>query len=316
MKHYRLFTQYLKFFKINAMFVIFGLLYYGCSPNEQTQREATVDDTKRVIIENDTAPKGLGVPEKVIFYNVPSPIEMATMLEQIKAPFYSEILMSVDDIDKFYSASGQALALGVYGVDLGYIKLHEQTQEAIKYLAAVKKLTRKIGIPQEETRQAFEILEKNTEDRDILFSIMSETYSTADTYLKSNDRNSSAALILLGGWVEALHISLNIYSRHGAADTTLANRIAEQKYSLKTIIQLLSDNQYDTVVTGYYEKLLLLRKIFDEVDITYNDSDVAIDTIGKTITINTQSNIKITNAQITAIAVIITELRNTIVDFS
>lgn len=304
-------------YSIRSLIILFIFVVAACAPEKDKTKEVlTEDDNQGIVSDNEATKEGLNAQEKIIFYDVPSPVEMAAMLERLNSPFYADLLSPLDDIDKYYSASSQALILGIYGVDLGYIKLHDQTQEAIRYLAAVKKMTRKIGIPQEETKRAFEILEKGEEDKDILLNIMSETFTTADLYLKQNDRNSSAALILLGGWLEALHIAIKIYEREGGSGGDMLNRIAEQKFSLNTIIELLSKNQYDTVVAKYLDKLLLLKKIYDDVEITFRNSAVEIDTLEKVITLNNQSEIKMTEEQIKNITTIVTNLRKTIIEFS
>ncbi len=295
------------------MLLFFSVIFaYRCGNEPQKE-------TKHESVSNEKPQKKARTPknktkEKVIFYDLPSPIEMASMLNHEKALFYLEILAPIDNIDKYYSASSQALMLGILGVDLGYIKNFEQPQEAIKYLAVIKRMTKKIGIPIEETQKAFELLEQGKEEKNILLSIISETYNTTDEYLKKNDRNSSAALILLGGWIEALHIATEIYKRE-PNNSEILNRIAEQKYSLNTIVELLSNNQYDNIVEKYLQKILVLKKIYDEIEIKFKKSDVQIDTTKKVITLNNQSEIRISAENVKRISDMVDKLRLTILKY-
>ena len=49
-------------------------------------------------------------------------------------------------------------------------------------------------------------IEHNIENRDSLM-VISSTYRKIDNYLKNNNRESTGALILAGGWIESLSIN-------------------------------------------------------------------------------------------------------------
>ena len=59
----------------------------------------------------------------------------------------------------------------------------------------------------------------------------------ADQYLKNNDRDDVSALVLVGGWVESLYLTVS--DAAALKDAAMVNRIGEQKNTLNALIQLL-----------------------------------------------------------------------------
>lgn len=249
---------------------------------------------------------------KKIFYNVPSPLEISSMLKKAGANYNSEYLNSFKKVSEYTTMEEMALNLGVYGADLSYNRLYDQIQESVNYFSAIKKLSDNIGIPQEQGGSAAERLETNLENKDSLLTIISQTYSTADQYLKQNDRGSTASLIILGGWVEALYIATQIATLPGNNESLL-NNIAEQKFSLSNLIGLLSSYKDDEVVSKYLVKLDQLSVAYDKVEISQTTNKVTTDTaLGLTV-IDNESKIIISNETFIEIMTIISDIRNNII---
>ena len=63
----------------------------------------------------------------------------------------------------------------------------------------------------------------------------------------------------------------------------ISDRIAEQKYSLNSLISLLSNYQEDISVAGDLLLLKLLKRTFDRYDIYYDQDKFVLDTVNKLI---------------------------------
>ncbi len=92
-------------------------------------------------------------------------------------------------------------------------------------------------------------------------------------------------MIVTGGWVEALYIATKIFEDN-PGNVEIMDRIAEQKYSLNSLISLLSNYQSDIKIAEYILMLKQLRKVFSTFEIKYDVGEVEIDTVQKMI--NTQ----------------------------
>lgn len=230
---------------------------------------------------------------KVIFYNVPSPVEMASILQRSGITYNPELLNPIKNVDKYLTSPKIAMNLGVYGADLSYVRMFDQMQESMSYLAVIKKFTEKLGIPSDKGQLTVGRLEDNLNNRDSLLSIISETYSNADIYLKENNRGSTAALIILGGWIEALFTATGMVEKPENS-VEIMNRIAEQKFSLNNMIDLMNVYKSDEIIASYLPKLIELQKIYEKVTISGNNTKAETDASKKVTTLDTNSSIKIT----------------------
>ena len=296
---------------MRTLSIIFGfvILLTACTNTS----ELNIDEDLSNITPKDTVSTETHVKTvKQIFYNVPSPLEISSMLKKAGVSYNAEYLNSFKKVSEYTTMEEMALNLGIYGADLSYNRLYDQIQESVNYFSAIKKLSDNLGIPQDQGGNAAERLESNLENRDSLLTIISQTYSNADEYLKQNDRGSTASLIIMGGWVEALYIATQIATQAGDNESLL-NSIAEQKFSLDNLIGLLSNYKDDETVAKYLVKLDQLRKAYSKVKITQSSNKVTTDTtLGLTI-LDNETEIVISNETFIELMTIISDIRNGII---
>ncbi len=125
----------------------------------------------------------------------------------------------------------KALNLGIYGADLGYVIVYDQTQDAIAYLKTTKQVSDDLGLVGVFNEDIINRFTKNIGNKDSLLVLTSDAFRMGDAYLKDNDRMDVSALILAGGWIESLYLATNISKAKPNEDIT--NRIAEQKLSFQ-----------------------------------------------------------------------------------
>jgi hypothetical protein len=200
-----------------------------------------------------------------IFYNLPSPMETASLLKKAGAQYNARILNDVKNVDNYTSASKQALNLGVYGADLSYASVFNQTQESMFYTSCAKKLAERLGVIHAFNDSTLEAMEKNLNNRDALLDIISETYWSMDAYLKENDRDNISVLMIAGGWVEGLYIATQVSKTNATPE--LRQRIAEQKLSLGDLIGLLGSYEgEEAAVQNVKTDLEELAALFADVN--------------------------------------------------
>ena len=300
-------TYMMKTYKFLLLILIGGLLL-GWSCNSSTDSNQ-IDNDSLNNVKNEHTKR-----VKKIFYNVPSPIEMASIIQKSGAQYKPEILNSYKNTDKYVNVPKQALILGVYGSDLSYVRLFDQIQLSINYLSSIKKLCDELNISEDQGSIAISRMEKNIDKRDSLLQIMSETYSSADAYLKENDRGNTATLIILGGWVEALYICTNIVEFDIPQNKDIINRIGEQKYSLNNLIELINSYPDDNELHKFIPLLAELRGKYDLVGIEYVKEEVVTEKEKKLTTIHSKANVSINKTSFEDIKTTISSIRNKIVN--
>jgi hypothetical protein len=247
-----------------------------------------------------------------VFYSIPSPIETTSLLKGAGAKYNSSYLNPIDNVSKYSTAAARALNLGVYGTDLSFTSIFDQTQESMLYLRCTNKLATSLGISGAFDEATTSRIEANLENRDSLLTIISDSYWNADSYLKENGQPGVSALIIAGGWIEGLYIATQIANTTKNED--IITRIGEQKISLDNLVALLDTYKAtNDGVNSTFVQLQELKKIYDGIEVKSAETEVTTDKKEGVTTIDNKSNYKLTPEQLKAISEKCIQIRNKII---
>lgn len=196
---------------------------------------------------------------------MPSPIQMAMLILNAEAPYNDELLNPKAKAETYPSAFKQALNLGVYQADLGYIIAHHQTQEALDYFQAVKLLGDKLGIIGAFEQGMMDRAERNLGSKDSLMAISSDAFADAEQYLDENRRPEASGLIIVGGWVESTYIATQTLKTSDNA--MLRRRVGQDKLLLPRIIALIEAHNATPAYKDLAAKLHDLESAYANVQI-------------------------------------------------
>ena len=234
-------------------------------------------------------------------FNVPSPVQLATMLKGFGQPYHREILSDVSKRDNYTTTFKQALNVGVYGADLGYINAFDQLPDATAYFGAVRSLTSELGVLNTFNEQTMERIERNSGDKDSLMYIASMVYRESDAYLMNSER------------VEGLYLLTHICPVDNMSESQM-QIIGQQKHPLNNLIELLRP-YYGTVGKEYdafLEKLSEIANIYDAINVKYTYKPAETDEEGKITVINSESQVMIEKQHVVAIADKVARIRESI----
>jgi hypothetical protein len=244
-------------------------------------------------------------------FSIPSPIQTAMLIEKSGADYNKGYLNDAKSVTTYATNFQKALNLGVYGADVGYVTIYDQSQDALKYMAVINKLSDELGITGAFDEQTIKRFESNFGKRDSMLNLVAVAYRNADAFLKDNDRLNVGALVLAGGWIETLYFSTQIAAKDKNQD--VINRIGEQKYTLNNIVKMLTpyynQPEYDVLV----DELIELAYDFDAIEIKYTYEKPEVDIANKTTKINSKTEVVITDEHLQAIAGKVEMIRNKIV---
>jgi len=245
--------------------VLISSLLFSCGGNNiveeenvETPDDQNVNDVDRV---NKT---------KQVFYTFPSPLETVSIFEEAGVLYNSNLLNSTDNLSSYSTNAQRALNFGVYGADLSYTNIFDQINRSMAYMNCVQKLASALGLISVFESETMDRLEENIENRDSLTSIINEAYWEADAYLKENEQSNLSVLVVSGGWIETLFLgskAIDIENPH----QEIEKRIAEQKYSLNNLIELLqtyNDAEVLTVLTMLEDLQISFNKIKEDEEKT------------------------------------------------
>lgn len=246
----------------------------SCKNVRQRQIDPEITFTVDRTDSNET---NLPEAKREIFYGLLTPVEIGQIFDRLGAVYTPELLNDKGNGNDYLSSSKAALNLGVYGVDLSYLKMFDLNGEMVRYMVVVRSLSNKLGIPLEYLTRPIEELEKGMSDSDSVLNYVNDAYKKIEEHLKIDDRESTAGLIVLGGWIEALYIATELLLETEEPDPEIVARVAEQKYTLNTLLSFLKNYYDDPVVVYYTKKLKFLKKYFDRFEIYFDKHDLEID---------------------------------------
>ncbi len=248
-----------------------------------------------------------------IFYSIPSPIEMASILKASGSGYDNTLPNPVDRKDKYSTVRSRALNLGVYGADLSYAVVYDNTQESMLYLACAKKLADGLGITSAFSEEKVAKMEENMSNRDSMLAMISDSYWETDAYLQENERGNVSAYIITGGWIEGIYLGCKIERKLKASgkNKEIGKRIAEQKASLDNLISLLESYASPDSFGDLIDDLKGLQAIYATVKETETETTATTNADGST-TIGGGSVFEINEEQLSAIDKKVTEIRNKI----
>jgi len=280
---------------------ILAVFAVGCGGDEPTE-----DQIEEPIEEADPNNSQLMEIDGKVF-SIPSPIQTAMLIKEAGANYNKEILNEPSKVTNYSTNFKKAINLGIYGADLGYVTMYDQTQDAISYLTAVKAIGDDLGVSSAFDLELVERFEKNIGNQDSLLVLVSDAYKSSDRYLKGNQQNDIGGLILAGGWIESLYFATNTAEMTGNKD--IIKRIGEQKTTVYNLIKLLTPYYSKPEFTTLVDDLMELNEIYEQVESTYTFVKPTVDIENKTTTINSTTVVNISDDQLKAITEKVMKMR-------
>jgi len=236
-----------------------------------------------------------------IFYGLLTPTEITTLFNRMGVPYEKAALNPISNNDLYTSNSKASINLGIYGVDFGYVKMFSISQQMIDYILTIKDMSNKLGIPDKYMMDPIKKIESDMSSPDTIMALVNKSYTDIENHLRKEGRESTAGLMLMGGWVEALYLTTQLLYNAEKPDTEVVEKIAQQKYTLVSLLSFMKNYYDDPVVVYYTKKLIFLKRYFDKFDIYFKKGDLEINTSRQvllasgsetTATLETLTNIK------------------------
>ncbi len=264
--------------------------FYSCgSGTNDTVKEST--DSIAAKPATDT------IKKQNVFYSIPSPIQLGQFLKRSGASYDIKVLNPLDNASKYSSTTKKALNLGVYGADLSYSAIFNQTQEIQSYLNGSKKLAEDLGISNSFSKETIKRMETNIANKDSVLQIISEIFLNSNESLKDNDQSSISSLVITGGFIEGLYVGTHV-AKTVKKNEGIITRIAELKGSLNNLITILSLEKQDADMVDLITDLKSIKEVYDEMVVTESKAVAKADTTKNTMTIGGSAHYSLSKEQL------------------
>jgi len=263
-------TRIIKNFSSTGCLLMIMLLVLSCGTDKK--QETASDEFSEAATE---------IKEKVeaIIYEIPSPSEIPFIIQATGADFIPQLVNDLSKAEKYTSSTKvAAMNLGVYASDIGYLVTYEKVQEALNYMDGCLDIGESLGLQSTIDASVIEKFEANLNNKDTLAAIINDAINQSDSYLKENERNNIAALVIAGTFIEGLYIATQIvdsYPKDILPDdernlllTPLIRIVLEQETPLANMISLLKsiDNKGDWI-EGLINSMEELKANYEELEV-------------------------------------------------
>jgi hypothetical protein len=243
---------------VNSVFTMFSLstllVLNGCGGDSANTQVDVNIMTEEEVEDSDN-----------VFYALPSPFEVASLLRASGVEYNVNVLNSPDKVANYSTTQSKAINLGVYGADLSISTIFDKTQETMTYMKAIKQLADEIGLTAAFDVKTMERIDLSKDNPDSLQRIVADAYMMANSYLKENARSSAASFILAGGWIEGVHIATSLVD-FSKPNPELDVLIADQRYSIENLIAMLAAHKDETGVPEIIQDFEELQKLFEQIE--------------------------------------------------
>ncbi|MDH5380325.1 MAG: hypothetical protein OEW75_05720 [Cyclobacteriaceae bacterium] len=249
-----------------------------------------------------------------ILQQIPSPLEISLMLKESGLNYNSDLLNSPDNRVNYNTNFQKAINLGIYGTDLGYTNIYEQNQDGLEFMAAIKDMADGLSIGQFFDIETIGKLASNSQNLDSLLLITTQNFNSINAYLQNQGRSNLSVLLLMGGWLEAMHITCQVANKV-PDNKLLKEAIGEQQVvteSLKLLMDLYGE---DPSMKGLKEDLDPLWAEFENVVITIEKGETTYEVVDGIMIINdnSTSSIVISDETFKNITTRLNEIRSKII---
>ena len=224
---------------------------------EETTNQPTTDD---LVIGGEEA-------SVASLYQMPTPNELFGLVKQMAGEGHKRMLNPASNVDRYVTLKGRAVNFGVYATDLVYASSFKLNVEVARYYLTTKKLADALGINSAFTDADFVRLESNLTRGDSLEVISNDAYQRAYEKMQSEKMGPVLTMVLAGGWLESMHLVIRQIEAFGKNEQLMV-RVGEQKVTLEHLISMMESFKDDPNVSGIYTELLVLRDIYDQLNVT------------------------------------------------
>jgi hypothetical protein len=275
--------------KKQLIMVFAGLALARCGDSSDGKAEAellnsNVDTTQSVKISREILDD--------MMQTLPSPIETANLITRSKGGFNKNLLIPSGNASNFPDKYSQALALGGYGVDLGYLNLNNKLLYVVEYLECVHSVSKDLKVNQFLDFSTMTQMAKNKNNVDSLIQLSTKNFNQIDEYLRSQNRGDLSVLILIGSWIEGLHMFSHIAKENPSEE--INKRIGEQKIIIDNIYAILGKIERIDYYKQLKTKLGKLKEVYSHVKISYEYREPEMQEINGELVVTDKSETVIT----------------------
>lgn len=281
---------------------ISSMLFSSCGSGDKKEEAGNTDTTET---EDPDLKEKIEHTQKIV-YSVPSPSEMVNLLENAGAKYNFKLLNDLKNVDSYTTQKSRGINLGIYGADLNYANIFDNTQETMFYIQCTQKLAEALGIENAISESVVSRAQDNVDNKDSMINIVSEMFWELHDYLEENDKMDITAFVIAGGWVEGLYLATQTVDEK-KPNMEIVQKVGDLKLSLEHVIALLGTYEKDENIDAIIADMNKFKALYDKLEVKKSETTVKQE--GETTVIGGGTSIVITMDQFKEIKALASQIR-------
>ena len=210
-------------------------------------------------------------------YEIPSPIEIMSILENHEANF--TLLNSPKNTENYLTITQKAINIGIYSTDMIYCLLHNQNQDFIIYYETILKLTHEFGIESGFKPELIEKFNENIEKNDSLRIYANTAFMLTSNYLEKNNNLNILPFMIMGAWLEGMYLFTNTAINSIEDNQLLFQEICKQDAIINNLMQFFNDVMLDITSYKANSEIQILLSYLQDLSDLYTNLEINENTI-------------------------------------
>jgi hypothetical protein len=237
------------------LLLAFPLVWFFFSCSNKSKNSDTDSQTVDSLLRQDTIRDQI----QQFVHIFPSQLKVARLFKNAGLKYQAMELMPEEAGLKLVSEDEKALAMGLYGVDMVYSAMNNQTQAAMNNLKVSRDLAKDLGLESVYSSNNYvQKFERNLNNQDSLESIIRDLFAETDAFLKDNNKLDLTLFTFAGGWTESVYLAA-VYAR-STKNKGIVQLIGDQLVSLDPLIDLLKETRSASDTRPIISELENIRK--------------------------------------------------------
>lgn len=183
-------------------------LISGCNQSTTGDQKNTDTNEKSPTEQNAPSTEDQFDAVRDLFGEMPTPVEMSQWVKRAGIPFNPELLNNPKRTREYLTSAQRAVNLGMFGADLVYLSLYQQTQRSVAHFEAINELASRLSIRHVFTEETLNQFERTQGIIDSTQYLIDRKYREVYEELVENGTPEISLMVLFGGWLESSYVSI------------------------------------------------------------------------------------------------------------
>jgi hypothetical protein len=134
------------------------------------------------------------------------------LLKSKGGEYNKSLVNAASNVSKYSSNFDKSINMGIYGADLNYLTVFEQTEDARSTVESISKLASSLGIESAFDKASFDIIVSTSDSLNLRekSNLVSKAFRNAEDQMYSEERALMGTLMISGGWIESVYLTSKV----------------------------------------------------------------------------------------------------------